>query len=104
VQLGGHTIRPGDPVSNLLGAANRDPERFSNPQELDFERGGSGHVSFGHGIHYCVGAGLSRLEAPIALTALLARFPGMSLTGEAPLQWKRNLAFHGVENLPARLA
>ena len=104
VSLRGHTIRAGDPVSNLLGAANRDAEHYAEPDALTFERRGAGHLSFGHGIHYCVGAALSRLEAPIAMSALLARYPGISLTHRSRVRWKRNLAFRGVEKLPVRLA
>jgi cytochrome P450 len=103
VELGGQLIRAGQPISNLLGAGNRDPRHFAEPDTLDLDRVDSAHLSFGHGIHYCVGAALSRLEAPIAFNELLRRFPRIAPASDDPPRWKPNLAFHGLEALPVRL-
>ena len=62
-----------------LAAANRDPDRYHDPESFDIGRSDSSHLAFGHGIHHCLGAPLARLEARIAFTALLARFPAMRL-------------------------
>jgi cytochrome P450 len=83
VELGGETIRRGDLVVLLLGAANRDPATFADPDRLDLTRGNSAaHLSFSAGIHFCLGAGLARLEARIALTAVFERFPELRLAGQ----------------------
>ena len=82
----------------MLGAANRDPAVFPKPDSFDIERHPNRHVSFGQGPHFCVGAPLARLEAPIAINALLRRLPNLDLaTGE--LVWK-NTVFRGLERLP----
>jgi cytochrome P450 len=98
LELEGNHIREGDRVLAFLGAANRDPEVFPDPDRLDVSRRPGRHLAFGHGIHYCVGAALSRLEAPIALEALLRRYPRMALVQE-PVRWKPNIAFRGLEEL-----
>ncbi|CAN5522304.1 cytochrome P450 [soil metagenome] len=102
VELAGRRIATGDRVLAFLGAANRDPAAFPHPDRLDIERSPGRHLAFGHGIHYCVGAALSRLEAPLALTAVLERFPRV---GPAPggTRWKPNIAFRGLEELRVRL-
>ena len=105
VELRGQLILAGQPISNLLGAGNRDPRQFTDPDALDLDRRDAAHISFGHGIHYCVGAALSRLEAPIAFNELLRRYPRIALASdEDPPRWKQNLAFHGLEALPVRLS
>ncbi|WP_236788810.1 cytochrome P450 [Amycolatopsis sp. GM8] len=88
---------------SLLGA-NHDPARFPDPGELDVTRPTGGHLAFGHGIHYCVGAPLARLEAEIAIGKLLARFGTIELDG-APgeLRWRDSTLIHGLETLPVRL-
>jgi cytochrome P450 len=101
-ELGDVTVRGGDRVLAFLGAANRDPAVFPEPDRLDIGRPPGRHLAFGHGIHYCVGAALSRLEAPIALTAVLERYPGIALA-EAPIRWKPNIAFRGLEELVVTL-
>lgn len=101
-ELGGREIKQGDLVMAFLGAANRDPEAFDEPDALDLTRDPK-HVAFGRGLHFCVGAGLSRIEAPIALNELLARFPRMRL-GAEPIRWKANITFRGLEALPLELA
>jgi cytochrome P450 len=102
VELAGRRIAPDDRVLAFLGAANRDPAVFADPDRLDIERSPGRHLAFGHGIHYCVGAALSRLEAPIALGALLRRYPRLGLAA-ADVRWKPNIAFRGLEALPVRL-
>ncbi|WP_410660683.1 cytochrome P450 family protein [Amycolatopsis sp. lyj-112] len=88
---------------SLIGA-NRDAERFGDPDRLDVTRPASGHLAFGHGIHYCVGAPLARLEAEIALRGLLDRFPRLSLGAEPEtLRWRESTLVHGLETLPVRL-
>ena len=98
------TIPAGEPVLCVTSSANRDPARFPDPDQLDVGRDASGHVAFGHGIHYCVGAPLARLEGEIAFGALLARFPGLSLAVEpSELRWRPSSLIHGLETLPVRL-
>jgi cytochrome P450 len=84
-------------------AANRDPARFPNPKKLDIHRDTSGHLGFGHGIHYCLGAQLARMETQIALAALLDRFPQLRL-GIKPkkLQWRQTKVVRGLRTLPVR--
>jgi cytochrome P450 len=79
VELGGQTIRRGDLVIAILGSADRDPERFPEPDTFDVDRADKQHVAFGRGSHYCLGAPLARLEGEIALTTLLRRLPGLRL-------------------------
>jgi cytochrome P450 len=85
-----------------LGAANRDPERFRDPDRLILDRNDTGHVAFGHGIHRCLGALLGKLEAEVALSALLPLFPRMTPTGEEP-QWHNTMILRGLETLPVLL-
>jgi cytochrome P450 len=85
VELRGKTIRPGQYVRLLVGAANRDPERFPDPDALDIGRRPNRHLSFGVGIHHCLGAGLGRLEAAVAIGGVLRRFPKLVLAAEPEL-------------------
>jgi cytochrome P450 len=104
LEVGGVTIPAGEPVLVVTSSANRDPARFPDPDRLDLGRDASGHVAFGHGIHYCVGAPLARLEGEIAFGALLSRFPGLSLAVDpATLRWRPSSLIHGLETLPVRL-
>jgi cytochrome P450 len=98
-EVGGRWITPGTMVIILIGAVNRDPAVFSNPDVLDITRDNVHHVSFGYGIHYCLGAPLARVEASIAIPMLLHRFPHLQLTTEAPA-WRDSLMFRGLEALP----
>ncbi len=75
IKLGARTIRAGQQVHLMLGAANRDPARFANPDQLDFARTDARQLSFGYGVHFCLGAPLARLELEIAVRELLARYP-----------------------------
>jgi cytochrome P450 len=95
----GRQIKKGQGILPLLGSANRDAEVFSHPDRLDITRQQAGHVAFGRGIHYCLGAPLARLEARLAFTALLRRFSDMRLLTAHP-PFKDNLALRGLKALP----
>ncbi|MFN8467797.1 MAG: cytochrome P450 [Caldilineaceae bacterium] len=100
---GGHTIRRGQEVAFLLGAANRDPARFPNPDQLDLSRGDSRHLSFGGGIHYCLGAPLARLEGEIAFSTLARRLPTLRLAADQ-VTYRDNFLLRGLAALPVSLA
>ena len=99
IEIGGKQIREGDLVSVMLGAANRDPAEFAEPDRLDITRAENRHVSFGMGIHFCLGAPLARIEGPVALSALLSRFPAMRLDSDS-FEWQHDIAFRGLRALP----
>jgi cytochrome P450 len=99
LELGGKLIRRGDHVVALIGSANRDPDRFPAPDRLDVGRRDNPHLSFGGGMHYCLGAPLARLEASIALTALLTRLPDFALAEPTP-RWRPRSNMRGLETLP----
>jgi cytochrome P450 len=82
VELGGQHLKAGDALIVMIGAANRDPQRFDQPDRLDIRRADKRHLSFGLGPHFCLGAPLARLEAQVAFGALLERFPEMALAGK----------------------
>jgi cytochrome P450 len=104
VEIGGVTIPAREWVLCVTSSANRDPDRFSDPDRLDLGRDAVGHVAFGHGIHYCLGAPLARLEGEVAFGALLSRFPGLSLAADpSALRWRASSLIHGLERLPVRL-
>jgi cytochrome P450 len=98
-ELGGKRIRAGDGVRMILGAANRDPEVFADPDTLDITRDPCPHLAFGAGIHFCLGAQLARLEAQIALPALVRRFPRLRRASEE-LRWRPAAVLRGLEALP----
>jgi cytochrome P450 len=101
VAAGGVVIPKGDMVLIVIGAANRDPARFASPDALDLTRADNKHLAFGHGIHYCLGAPLARMEGEIALATLLRRMPNLRL-GVAPgtLTWRPNFILRGLVKLP----
>ncbi|MGH3207293.1 MAG: cytochrome P450 family protein [Trebonia sp.] len=104
VEIGGVTIPAREWVLCATSSANRDPERFADADRLDVGRDAGGHVAFGHGIHYCLGAPLARLEGEVAFGALLDRFPGLSLAADpATLRWRPSSLIHGLEALPVRI-
>src|SRR6266545_1117759 len=104
VEIGGVRIGPGDLVLVALSGANRDPSRFADPDRLDLGRDSSAQLGFGHGIHYCLGTPLARLQAEIAFGELMARFPAMRLAVPADdLRWRTTTLIHGLEALPVRL-
>ncbi|WP_240138354.1 cytochrome P450 family protein [Streptomyces sp. MUM 178J] len=99
--IGGRRIAPGDPVLVVLAAADRDPERFAEPDTLDLSRGDNQHLGYGHGIHYCLGAPLARLEGQAALATLLTRLPDIRLAADpADLRWRGGLIMRGLRTLP----
>lgn len=100
VELGGVTIPAGEAVFLDGGVANRDPEVFEHPDEIDFHRPANPHVAFGHGAHHCVGASLARMELQVAIGTLLRRFPGLDLAGEA--RFKQGRLIRGLQVLPVR--
>jgi cytochrome P450 len=105
VEISGVRIGKGEPVVVALSSANRDPSRYAEPDRLDLGRDSSGHLAFGHGIHYCLGAPLARLEAEVAFGGLLDRFGSMALAVPADsLRWRPSTLIHGLEALPVRLA
>ena len=97
VELAGVRLRKGEKIGLLLGAANRDPERFPDPDAFDPGRDPNSHVTFGAGIHFCVGAPLARLEMAIALPILFDRLPGLRLVGKP--RYRDAFHFHGLEAL-----
>ena len=105
VEIAGVTIPADEFVMISLLGANRDAERFPGPDSLDVTRAAGGHLAFGHGIHYCVGAPLARLEIEIAIGELVRRFPGLRLDA-APdeLRYRLSSLVHGLESLPVRLS
>ncbi|HET9658619.1 MAG TPA: cytochrome P450, partial [Kineosporiaceae bacterium] len=98
LEVGGIFLAAGQPIVTLVGAANRDPSAFTDPDVLRLDRAEGAPLSFGGGIHHCLGAPLARLEAQVALPALLRRFPKLAVTG-AP-QPRDGLALHGYSILP----
>jgi cytochrome P450 len=105
VAVGDVVIPAGEWVFPAISSANRDPAQFPDPDRLDLGRDTSGHVAFGHGVHHCLGAPLARMEAEVALGALLARFPRISLAvPPSELRWRPVSLMNGLESLPVRLA
>lgn len=100
VELGGRLIRRRQAVIAVMGAANRDPERFPDPDRLDVTRRDNRHVAFGWAAHFCFGAPLARIEGQAALEALLRRFPDLRLDAAGPLVWRTNLGLRGLTALP----
>ncbi|WP_438293464.1 cytochrome P450 family protein [Streptomyces sp. HUAS TT7] len=99
--LGGQDIAAGDPVLVVLAAADRDPGRFADPDTLDLGRKDNQHLGYGHGIHYCLGAPLARLEGQTALATLLRRLPDLRLAVEPDdLRWRGGLIMRGLRTLP----
>ncbi len=102
--LGGTDIPAGVPVLIAPGAANRDPLRFPGPDRLDLNRGATGHLAFGHGVHRCLGAPLARAEGELALRAVLSRFPDIRLAHPAEqLEWRHTRLTRGLTSLPVIL-
>ena len=103
VEWGGHLIRRGEPVIFILSSANRDEARFERPDDLDPERAPNPHLAFGKGVHYCLGAPLARLEAEVALRALLTRLPNLRLSvPHETLRYRFLPGFRALEALPVR--
>ncbi len=98
VQMGGKTIRKGQAVIAVIGAADRDPERFPDPDRLDICRQDNRHLAFAWGPHFCFGAPLARLEGHIAFDAVLRRMPDLTLSSGS-VSWRENLGFRGLTGL-----
>ena len=104
VTAGGRVIPADELVLISLLAANRDRDRYADPGTLDLTRPPAGHLAFGHGPHYCVGAPLARLEGQIAIGRLLSRFPALALAGEpGDLHWRGSLLVRSLSSLPVTL-
>ncbi|HZG90820.1 MAG TPA: cytochrome P450, partial [Pseudonocardia sp.] len=104
VEVSGTTVPAGSVVMLSLAAANRDGEQFPEPDALRVDRDASGHVSFGYGLHYCLGAQLARIEGQEAFAALLGRFPGISLAVPPDdLVHRRSTLVRGLRELPVEL-
>ena len=99
IEVCGQPIRKGWTVLCMLGAANRDPKQFKEPNQLDLKRLNNQHLAFSAGLHFCIGAQLARLEGQIAILKLLQRFPEMKLTGPRP-EWASTFGFRGLKSLP----
>lgn len=98
-EIGGKQIRQGQLLNLLLGAANRDPAQFPNPDRLDLSRGPIRHAGFGFGSHYCFGAPLALINVEIAINTILRRMPTLQLETEA-LTWQEHPTFRGLKSLP----
>lgn len=104
VPVGDVVIPAGQWVFPAISSANHDPAQFPDPDRLDLGRDTSRHVAFGHGVHHCLGAPLACMEAEVALGALLARFPALTLaTAPQALRWRPVSLMNGLESLPVRL-
>jgi cytochrome P450 len=99
VTLGGRTIPKGEIVMPFIGAADRDPAQFPDPDRLDLTRSDNRHIAFGWGIHFCLGAPLARVEGQIAINTLIKRFPNLAVAVEQP-QYRQSLTLRGLTTLP----
>ena len=103
VELGGVEIPAGQVVLPWTASANRDPSRFPDPDRLDIRRDPNRHLAFGHGIHFCIGAPLARLEANVALPMLLEQLPELRVVRETPIKVRAGIVFI-IANLPVTFA
>jgi cytochrome P450 len=99
VIIGGRTIEEGSMVMPFIGAADRDPAQFPDPDRLDIARADNRHIAFGWGIHFCLGAPLARLEGQIAIDALVRRMPKLALATDRP-EYRQSLTLRGLASLP----
>ena len=102
LEIAGHAVRKGHNVMVVIGAANRDPSRYAQPDRLDVTRDVDDHLGFGHGRHFGLGANLARLEAKHAIRGVIERFPNLKLEIDDP-PWRPNPILHGLESLPVRV-
>src|SRR5579863_4557216 len=102
IEVCGQRIPKGWTVQCMLGAANRDPKQFKDPNQLDLKRLNNQHLAFSAGLHFCIGAQLARLEGQIAILNLVQRFPQMKLNGPRP-EWASTFGFRGLKSLPVIL-
>ena len=101
-EIGGKLLRSGDRVFAMVNAANRDPRRFDNPQGLDIARQNNRHLTFGFGLHFCLGAPLARLEAQLCFAGLIRRF-GKIERAAGETEWIDSLSMRGLSRLPIQL-
>lgn len=99
IEIGGKRIQQNQQVLIVLGAANHDPAQFAAPDRLDITRQDNPHITFGHGIHHCLGAPLARLEAQLAITTLLRRMPRLRLATDR-VEWREMITLRGLRHLP----
>jgi len=99
-ELGGKQIKAGDFITAWIGSADRDEEQFPDPDRFDIHRSPNRHLAFGHGIHFCLGAPLARLEAKVALNLMLERLPNIQRVRGIPLQPSSSYILQGVKHLP----
>ncbi len=101
IEVAGTVIQPGTSVRLLLGSANRDPAVFADPDTFDIHRSDLGHLAFGKGVHFCIGAALGRLEGQIVIPAVLRRFPRLSLEQAEP-EWRETFVTRQLAAMPVR--
>ena len=101
VTIAGHKIEKGEMVMPFIGAADRDPAQFPDPNRLNITRADNRHIAFGWGIHFCLGAPLARVEGQIAINTLVQRFPGLTLATDEP-EYRQSLTLRGLQTLPVR--
>jgi cytochrome P450 len=99
MEFRGARLRQGDVVAFMLGAANRDPQQFKDPNRLDLARLNNAHLAFGAGPHFCIGNQLARLEGQVAILRMVQEFPRMRLTAPQP-EWAPNIGLRGLKTLP----
>jgi pimeloyl-[acyl-carrier protein] synthase len=99
IEIASKVIEQGQLVCFSFAAANRDPDQFAAPNQLELARKPNRHLAFGHGLHYCVGAALARVEGQIAINTILRELPDVALAGEQ-LEWHRNFTLRGLKSLP----
>ncbi|MDQ3440249.1 MAG: cytochrome P450 [Planctomycetota bacterium] len=102
ITMAGQEIPRGQILLASVGAANRDPAVFPDPDRLDLRRKDNRHLSFGAGGHFCLGAALARMEAETAIGTLIMRYPKLQL-GRKTLRWRKGLTFRGVHALPVKI-
>jgi cytochrome P450 len=102
MQIGGKQVSAGQEVIMMLGAANHDAVQFADPDRLLLARPENRHLSFGLGIHFCLGASLARLEGEIAFSTLFKRFPHLRLETDV-VEWQPSMVFRGLRQLPVSL-
>ena len=103
LEFHGQSLRRGDYIVALLGAANADPARFPDPEKLDLSRSPNPHVAFGSGMHFCLGAQLARVEAQVGFERLFTRHPCLALAlADSELKYSGNMLLRGLVALPVR--
>jgi cytochrome P450 len=102
-ELDGQTLRAGQRIWAMLGAANRDPSQFSEPNRLDLTRSPNRHLAFGYGVHFCLGAPLARIEGQVALATVIRRFPDYLVDATA-IRWFEGVSLHRLTTMPVTLS